>query len=65
MADLEAWMKARGETDESLAPKLGLSRVQVSRIRRRICNPSPAVATKLESLTEIPAIDLLLRERVA
>lgn len=63
MNDLEAWMTGAGESDETLAGKLGVSRVQVSRIRRRICNPSPAIATKLEALTAIPAIDLLMRER--
>lgn len=65
MADLAAWMNANGETDESLAPKLGVSRVHVSRLRRRICNPSPDMAKRIEDLTAIPAIDLLLRERAA
>lgn len=65
MDDLEAWMTEAGETDETLSVKLGVSRVQVSRLRRRICNPSLPIAEKLETLTAIPALELLKRERVA
>lgn len=59
MADLNAWMKGEGESDETLAPKLGVSRVQVSRIRRGVNRPSLTVAAKLEELTGIPAWDFL------
>ncbi len=59
MADLNTWMDGAGESDESLAPKLGVSRVQVSRIRRGVNKPSTAVAARLEELTGIPAWDFL------
>jgi len=65
MVDLASWMTAHGETDETLAAKLGVSRVQASRLRRRRCNPSPETAKKLEDLTKIPALDLMLRPRAA
>lgn len=59
MADLNSWMDDAGESDESLAPKLGVSRVQVSRIRRGVNKPSATVAARLEELTGIPAWDFL------
>lgn len=43
------------ETDATLAEKLEISRVQVSRIRRAKSRPSLSVAVKLEGLTGIPA----------
>lgn len=55
MSSLAAWMDRAHETDETLAAKVGVSRVQISRIRRRVCEPSLAVAASLEAITGIPA----------
>lgn len=55
MTDLQSWMSRAHETDETLAEKLGVSRVQVSRVRRRKCRPSLGLAVRLEGLTGIPA----------
>lgn len=52
---LGRWMKVYSETDETLSPKLGVSRVQVSRLRRDCCKPSPRTAQRLEKLTGLPA----------
>lgn len=54
MHNLQAWMTANKESDETLAEKLSMSRVQVSRIRRGINGASKATALKLEDLTGIP-----------
>ena len=59
MGDLATWMRAAGEDDDSLAEKLGVSRVQVSRLRRKVCKPSPETAERLERLTHIPAWDFV------
>lgn len=55
MTILAKWMKDKGETDQTLAPKLGISRVHVSRLRRDVHKPSPELALKLEAVTAIPA----------
>jgi transcriptional regulator with XRE-family HTH domain len=52
-------MVRNSETDQSLAPKIGVSRVHVSRLRRSVHKPSPELAVKLESVTGIPAWELL------
>lgn len=65
MGPLEAWMTREGETDESLSPKVGLSRVQISRLRRRVYRPSVETARKLETITGIPAAEFILVERCA
>lgn len=52
---LARWMEHAGETDETLSPKVGVSRVQISRIRRDKSKPSPATAVKLEAITKLPA----------
>lgn len=62
MDDLQAWMTANRETDASMAPKLSVSRVQVSRIRRGKCRPSPETALKLERITQIPASTFIFAE---
>lgn len=62
MADLQQWMQDNERTDETLAQELGVSRVQVSRLRRRICKPSPATAQKLEAITAIPAAEFIFGE---
>lgn len=55
MNHLACWMKVNRETDQSLAPKVGISRVHVSRLRRGVHRPSPDLARKLETVTNIPA----------
>lgn len=55
MSHLQEWMSRAHETDASLAEKVGVSRVQISRIRRNKCGPSLPLAAKLEVLTGIPA----------
>ena len=60
MSDLQNWMAEHGETDESLSPRVGVSRVQVSRIRRKICRPSIVTALRLEQVTGIPAAKLVM-----
>lgn len=55
MTDLQTWMERARESDASLAEKTGVSRVQISRVRRRICAPSLSLAARLEEITGIPA----------
>lgn len=43
------------ETDETVASKVRVSRVQISRIRRGLSKPSPRLASELERVTGIPA----------
>lgn len=59
MTDLSDWMRENAETDQTLAPKIGISRVHVSRLRRKILRPSPALARKLEEVTAIPAAEFI------
>ncbi len=59
MTDLKTWMSDNSETDETLSGKLGISRVHVSRLRRKLCKPSPATAIKLERVTSIPAASFI------
>lgn len=59
MNALAKWMETAPETDESLAAKVGVSRVQISRIRRDLSAPSPKLAEKLEGVTGVPAWDFL------
>jgi len=59
MTPLGTWMKNAGESDKSLAAKLGVSRVQVLRIRNGVCKPSPKLAQALEKETGIPAWDFI------
>lgn len=63
MGLLAEWMDRHRETDQSFAPKLGVSRVHVSRLRRVIHNPSPDLAKRLERITEIPAAELIFEKR--
>lgn len=65
MADLAQWMTDNRETDQSLAPKIGVSRVHVSRLRRRVHKPSPELAVRIEQVTGIPAWEFLKPEDVA
>lgn len=48
-------MTKAGETDETLAAKASVSRVQISRIRRDLSSPSPELAVRLEAITGIAA----------
>lgn len=59
MNALATWMTAAGETDDTVSAKVGISRVQVSRIRRSLSRPSPELAVKLEALSGVPAWDLV------
>lgn len=59
MNALATWMAAHNETDETVASKVDVSRVQVSRIRRGLSRPSLALAEKLEGLTGVAAWDFL------
>lgn len=64
--DLQAWMKLKNLSDADLAAKIdGLSRSQVSRIRRRKSIPPPATAKKLAEATGIPAEMFVFVERAA
>jgi transcriptional regulator with XRE-family HTH domain len=63
MGLLAEWMDRTGETDQTLAPKVGVSRVHVSRLRRLIHNPSPDLAKKLEEVTAIPAANFIFEDR--
>lgn len=63
---LQEWMDARDLTDAKLAAQVeGLSRSQVSRIRRRVSIASAATALKLEKITGIPAERFVFQERAA
>lgn len=59
MTQLETWMTQNHETDESLAAKADVSRVQISRLRRGINRPRPALASRLEKITSIPAAEFI------
>lgn len=66
MQTLEAWMEANSLRDADLAARVdGLSRSQISRLRRRKSIPPPQTAVKLAELTGIPVADLLLAKRAA
>ena len=65
MSTLADWMRRNAETDQSLAPKIGVSRVHVSRLRRNVHRPSRELAMKLEEVTHIPAADFIFEDRAA
>lgn len=62
MSILATWMKANNETDQTLAPKIGVSRVHVSRLRRGVHKPKPKLAERLEEVTHIPAAKFIFEE---
>lgn len=63
---LQEWMDLKGWKDADLAAHVeGLSRSQISRIRRRKSIPAPETAKKLEGLTGIPAERFVFAERLA
>lgn len=59
MGILAKWMTEHDESDQSLAPKVGVSRVHVSRLRRLVYNPSPDLAKRLEAVTGLGAAELI------
>jgi transcriptional regulator with XRE-family HTH domain len=65
MGILADWMKRASETDQGLAPKIGVSRVHVSRLRRMVHKPSLDLAKTLEEVTGIPAAQFVFEERRA
>ena len=65
MGLLAQWMTTEGVTDEQLAAKIGVSRVQVLRLRKGENKPSPQTAKKLEQATGIPAGDFIFGEQAA
>lgn len=62
MQTLAKWMTDNEVKDEALSRDLGVSRVQVLRLRRRICRPSLKTARKLEEITGISAVSLVMGE---
>lgn len=59
MTVLSRWMQEAGESDASLAAKVGVSRVQILRIRKGQSKPSPKLAQALENHTQISAWEFL------
>lgn len=51
---LSAWMRATGNTDQTIAAAVGISRVQANRIRRRVSGATKVTALRLQALTGIP-----------
>jgi transcriptional regulator with XRE-family HTH domain len=62
MTILEQWMRAGGFTDEAVSQKVGVSRVQITRIRNGQNRPSRETAMKLEAVTGIPAARFIFGE---
>jgi transcriptional regulator with XRE-family HTH domain len=58
-------MSSSGETDETVAAKVDVSRVQISRIRRGLHKPSPRLAARLEEITGVSAWEFLRPETTA
>lgn len=64
--NLQTWMLANEIKDAELAARVpGLSRSQVSRIRRRKSIPGPETAKKLAEVTGLSAEALVFVERAA
>lgn len=59
MTVLARWMQQSGESDTSLAVKVGVSRVQILRVRKGQSKPSPKLAQALEHITQIAAWEFL------
>lgn len=63
---LQDWMTKQKLSDADVAARIeGLSRSQVSRIRRRVSIPSPETALKLSKLTKIPPEKFVFVDRAA
>lgn len=54
---LDEAMKAKGLTDQTLADKVGVSRVFITRIRNGKRRPSIGVAARLEAATGVKAAE--------
>lgn len=65
MNALQKWMSDNSVRDDALAAKIGVSRVQVFRLRRGDHKPSVRTALALERETGIPAATLILGEVAA
>jgi transcriptional regulator with XRE-family HTH domain len=59
MKQLTEWMTANDETDETLAAKAEVSRVNINRIRRGVQKPRTDLAKRLAEITSIPAADFI------
>lgn len=59
MNALASWMTLTKQGDDTVAQKVGVSRVQISRIRRGLSKPSPDLAAKLEAISGVPAWDFV------
>lgn len=57
---LREWMEARGETDATLAGRVGVTRSQINRIKHGASRPGIDTAIALEAITRIP-MDRLLK----
>jgi hypothetical protein len=62
---LHAWMMKKRLNDTEVAERLGISRVQVCRIRHRISGTTMATAKKIEKLTGIHWYELLETQRIS
>ena len=60
MTLLKKWMADHGYTDEALSERVGVTRVQILRLRLGQNRPSQKTARKLEEVTKIPAGDLMM-----
>lgn len=65
MRPLERWMSEKQMRNEDLAPRVGVSRVQIHRIRTGQNSPSLKTARKLAEITKLPLDVLLLNEEAA
>lgn len=65
MAVLAEAMKEKRWNDAALAKELNISRVHASRLRRRICLPSPDLAKRLAELTGVAAEQFIFEDRAA
>lgn len=64
--NLEQWMSVHAVKDAELASRIdGVSRSQISRIRRRKSIPSPETAKKIVAVTGLPLEALVFVERAA
>lgn len=64
--NLAEWMKAKGLKDQSLADQIpGVSRSQISRIRRRKSLPRPETAKLIVDHTGLPIEAVMFTERAA
>lgn len=63
MTTLQQWMTRKSLTDADLAARIeGISRSQISRIRRGVSTPSRKTAEKLSEVTKIPAARFIFGE---